>query len=867
MANAISTGQITLVDLTDQRTSSFYLQANQSKIQILDVNKETNKYEPDYTTAAGSIKITPAFFFGNDDNTNKLNETNLKYTINGTEVKSISSTATTSDAFYQEGNQLIIQENIGNGEFVNFTSLRIVATIAANGIEDSKTGLKNDKAIEATIEFALVRTGEDGATGAAGISVVNVTQEYALSSSSTQAPDEKSDEWKPSNPTWIKDRYLWIRTKIEYSNGQIEYTTPYCDSSWKIAADGVASLNSELDSIKGTLETMQGEIDGAIETWYLPGDPTKEGFTNPWANTGDTDEQHIGDLYFDTETGKSYRFFKENETYKWQIISDTELSDAIKNIETLRTDVDSKVTIFYTEIDDETISPRVDDLLINSEGIFYQYQKNGEKYEWVLASYSIETVIMQYAQTDSNTVEPLSEDWKTESPQWIPGKYIWQRTVTYYKDGVKDPDYSKAICISAAAARSIAISGEQVFKSTDGTNYFPLNITLTANLVGGLTIKGWYYKTADSWTSLNSTESSINIAPTHPAFNGSTVATIKVESNEDASFYDVLSLYKVTDGQKGEDGEDGVTPKSVFLTNENITFAANAEGQVAARTVTCNVVAYDGVTKVTPTIGTITGGLSNQLTITAGMPIGNEIPLSITVAANATLGGAEERSGVISIPITSPVETILTINWSKVNTGATGAAGAAGADAIQALVETTDGRIIFTDNNPNNITLQAKLLVGGKIQTENVTYSWTGIPQIETNAVLSTNSTLEVNRDDVPSARSFVCTISYKGNSYIHSIAITDKKDPVYIVIESSAGDKFTNGNVNTTLTCKVYDANGEVDIVGSKYTYTWEKFDKNGNKVEWADKTTEKLGKVISVTSNDVDSKNIFSCSITENK
>ena len=33
MATIMSTGQITIVDLTDQRASSFYLQADRSKIQ------------------------------------------------------------------------------------------------------------------------------------------------------------------------------------------------------------------------------------------------------------------------------------------------------------------------------------------------------------------------------------------------------------------------------------------------------------------------------------------------------------------------------------------------------------------------------------------------------------------------------------------------------------------------------------------------------------------------------------------------------------------------------------------------------------------------------------------------------------------
>ncbi len=58
------------------------------------------------------------------------------------------------------------------------------------------------------------------------------------------------------------------------------------------------------------------------------------------------------------------------------------------------------------------------------------------------------------------------------------------------------------------------------------------------------------------------------------------------------------------------DGADGGTAASssiAFLSNENITFAGNANGQVSAITVTCNVVAYTGSMKVTPTVGTVFG--------------------------------------------------------------------------------------------------------------------------------------------------------------------------------------------------------------------------------------------------------------------
>ena len=842
MGNIMSTGQITIIDLTDERVSSFYLQANQSKTQVYDVNAKT--YSPDYTSSP-NLTITPLFFFGNEDNSSKLSSSNLTYTINGVTVNS------TFEGANQIGNQLNITKNINSSTTAPFNTdtLKITAIIAENSVTDDTTGITIEKVLTADIELIKVNTGTNGS---AGVSVVKVEQQYMLSTDPKNAPDTSSEKWSITNPTWQQGNYLWIRTKITYSDNGVEYTSPYCDSSWKAAADGVAGLNKDIESINSAMNKMQAEIDGAIETWYLEGDPTAPNFENPWkTEEGDTNEvreKHIGDLYFDTNTGKSYRYFKDGSTYKWQIISDEALSQAITDINNLRTDVDNKVKIFYGN--DEPVNPRIDDMWIKDDGSFWQYTGT----DWVLSSYSIETVEVQYSWSTSNTEAPI-ENWSTSSPKWQEGRYIWQRTKTTYKGGVKQPDYSDPICISAAAARGITVSGEQVFKSTDGTNYIPNTITLTANSIGGLTVGGWYYKNETTWESLNTKANSIDISSSHTAFGTGTVATIKVVSAEDSDYYDIISLYKVADGQKGADGK---STSSVFLTNENITFAANAAGQVAAKTVTCNVVALTGTTKVTPVIGDISKG-PGGMTITPGSASNNEIPITITVTANSTLGGAGEQSGTINIPITSPVSTTLKINWSKVNSGPTGAKGEAGADAIFAVVESISGKLVFTDSDSAPIELKAYLNKGSVIQTNDVTYLWKSIPL----GVGGSKQTLTVSRNDVPSARSFVCTITYNGKTYTDSIALSDKTDAIYCTIESSDGDRFTNKNIDTTLKCRVFNAYGEVDTTGTKYIYTWEKY-ANGVKDENWRNAGKYVGKTVEINQNDVSGKATFSCTIT---
>lgn len=76
-----------------------------------------------------------------------------------------------------------------------------------------------------------------------------------------------------------------------------------------------------------------------------------------------------------------------------------------------------------------------------------------------------------------------------------------------------------------------------------------------------------------------------------------------------------------------------------FLSNESITFTANVSGQANASTVVCNVVAYSGTKKVMPSVSEISG-MPTGMTVSKGSASANEIPLTITVAANTTLGGA-----------------------------------------------------------------------------------------------------------------------------------------------------------------------------------------------------------------------------------
>ena len=101
------------------------------------------------------------------------------------------------------------------------------------------------------------------------------------------------------------------------------------------------------------------------------------------------------------------------------------------------------------------------------------------------------------------------------------------------------------------------------------------------------------------------------------------------------------------------------SPVSIDQTHADFVVAVDSIGDPAG--------IVSGTTKVTPTVGTPTG-MPTGMTVTVGAASDNEIPLTITIAANSTLGAAGQLNGVVNVPVSAPVDTTLQIHWSKVKT-------------------------------------------------------------------------------------------------------------------------------------------------------------------------------------------------------
>ena len=220
----------------------------------------------------------------------------------------------------------------------------------------------------------------------------------------------------------------------------------------------------------------------------------------------------------------------------------------------------------------------------------------------------------------------------------------------------------------------------------------------------------------------------------------------------------------------------------------------------------------------------------------------------------------------------------LTISFSRVVNGS---------GIVDLLVTTPKGNV-FKNAEVASLTAKAELWRGSTVDTTNVTYKWaimdasvtsssstgydadfgTGWRKLSNTTNMysgCTTNTLTIYAAAVESYAVIRCCVkdtdsaSATYNSKFYDVCtFIDNSDPLQIIVSSTGGDVFKNGVGSTVLTAVCYQAGAEVDANGTG-TYTWTKYDKDGNiDTTWGTNGT-KTGKTLSVSSSDVDTKATF--------
>lgn len=160
----------------------------------------------------------------------------------------------------------------------------------------------------------------------------------------------------------------------------------------ELQAEGINKTNTELEnfmkSTVGDLENLQSQIDGNITTHFYSGIPTIDNLpASEWV-TETEKNNHLGDLYYDQDSGYAYRFALCDGTYKWIQVLDSDVSEALAIANAAQDTADSKRRVFIAQ----PIPPYDNgDLWFNNEEIYICQISKGKDEEYAYNDFIIAT--------------------------------------------------------------------------------------------------------------------------------------------------------------------------------------------------------------------------------------------------------------------------------------------------------------------------------------------------------------------------------------------------------------------------------------------------------------------------------------------
>lgn len=129
-----------------------------------------------------------------------------------------------------------------------------------------------------------------------------------------------------------------------------KYSFSLLKKAIELVENGLTKIQGELynfvDATTKHFKSVDGKLDGYYSIWFFAGVPSLE---NAPASEWDDFSIHLDDLYYDTDTGYSYRFILENNEYKWIKLDDDDLSNVLAIASHAQDTADSKRRVFVEE--------------------------------------------------------------------------------------------------------------------------------------------------------------------------------------------------------------------------------------------------------------------------------------------------------------------------------------------------------------------------------------------------------------------------------------------------------------------------------------------------------------------------------------
>lgn len=267
----------------------------------------------------------------------------------------------------------------------------------------------------------------------------------------------------------------------------------YDSSTKQLSVKGKISAKStvdgkELSQYFNKIAELQNQVDGAIETWFYDGVPTLENAPAISWKTDNDKKIHLGDLYYNNKTGKAYRFAKDGNTYKWTIITDTDIAKALSDARMAQETANGKMKVFSVQ---PTTPYQVGDIWVNatypSDGSTYKNevlrcQTNkaaGSQFaigDWIKASKYTDDTVANAAKKAAEDAQKAAQTAQTDITNL--GKTVTENKKefdNYVTDGYLEPSEIAAMAQDskrleddfAAAQKSYnEVKGAEVLKDT-----------------------------------------------------------------------------------------------------------------------------------------------------------------------------------------------------------------------------------------------------------------------------------------------------------------------------------------------------------------------------------------------------------------
>lgn len=316
-------------------------------------------------------------------------------------------------------------------------------------------------------------------------------------------------------------------------------------------ADGKVSDFAE--TVTKSVADLQNQIDGQIETFYYDYEPKLNNIPASDWTTEDDKKKHEGDLFYWKSKGYAYRFFKDGDTWKWQLVQDTDVTKALQTASFAQSTANSKCRVFLTQP-----TPPYD------TGDMWNQGQNGDILTCVVAradgaSY-VETDWQKLNKyTDDETANKALEEARKSRAMIINLDNDYQAITTDYKgEYTSFPD-----CHTTA---------QVLYGHTDISNDCTYNVQKSSGVVGSWNNSTHTYTVTALTTDVGWVDITSNYLNTYSVTKRFDIAKLKGGIPGETGA-------KGEKGDTGQKGQDGQTPhvhiayaNIMFLCDENYSF-------------------------------------------------------------------------------------------------------------------------------------------------------------------------------------------------------------------------------------------------------------------------------------------------------